>query len=521
MLLVDETYSRAVKVLVDSGEAVDMAIAFWGRGAEDVLASSTGGKRRILCNLVSGGTNPKVIRALGKHTGIDIRQDDTLHAKVLLGADYGIVGSANFSANGLGFESDERGHWIEAGYLVRDPEHLQDARQWFEKLWKKAKPITEATLAKAEEQWRRNRSRRPKPKGNLFDIHAGSWRDYLQRDIQLIVWRNRPDTEESARTRKDKAQRERVTAEASASIKERGLSLDYYHGWARAELSDLAATYIDVHYQRNGKVTCYGARRPLANGHVTWSAGDGGGSMDVMEKVRDIDDQRFGENQRRAFAAWLQPTLHQHFQEWLEEQNKELDTGGLVLRLDKVLEAAFHAEAGMNTDDAQFDWLLRCCEMVSDKLGLRCVKVDTAVPQARIGLGERSLSWKDQQALKRVSMLMWISGPAVICGCFLPKNKAREFGQLVNRQGKAGRSWIQWPIEETARILPKLVVAATPPFMARTGVHPSDEFTRKWPSRDKASAIMLPPLVTEDNYFSDGRRLCWPHPPEGVDDATA
>lgn len=132
MLLTDEAYSSEVKALASAATPVDMAIAFWGRGAQELIAASPSGRRRIVCNLVSGGTNPMVIRALLSATDIDVRQDESLHAKVILGTGHGIVGSAN----GLGFESDDRGSWIEAGYLLRDHTQLTEARRWFEKLWK-------------------------------------------------------------------------------------------------------------------------------------------------------------------------------------------------------------------------------------------------------------------------------------------------------------------------------------------------------------------------------------------------
>jgi hypothetical protein len=341
MFLINEAYSREVKALVSSGGPLDMAIAFWGRGAQDILASGKSGTRRIVCNLVSGGTNPSVIRALLDTTDIDIRQNDSLHAKVLLGAEHGIVGSANFSANGLGFEGDERGSWIEAGFLLHDHAHLAEARQWFESLWKSAQMITENMLVAAEENWRRNRTRRPKPRGDHFIIRPDNWREYLHRGIQIVIWRRRPDAAENARANHDRHRRDQAIVQSSGGDKERRLALDYYHGWSHGELSDLDATYIDVHYQLNGKVVCYGARRPLANGHTSWRDKDGGGSMDAMEKIRTIGDQRFGEDQRQVFAGWIQPLLQQHFVDWALTEGEEPDASGLVLHLDKALEAAF------------------------------------------------------------------------------------------------------------------------------------------------------------------------------------
>lgn len=486
MFLVDEVYSHEVKTLLSSDGPVDVAIAFWGRGAEDIIASSINGKRRIVCNLASGGTNPMVIRALYGTTNIEVRQDDSLHAKVLLGAAHGIVGSANFSANGLGFEGNERGNWVEAGFLLRDQAHLEEARRWFEKLWNSAQDIDEEMLVAAEESWRRNRIYRPKPRGDQFVIRSDNWRDYLHRNIYIIIWRKTPNAAENTREIRDRAQRDQALALSSGRSSKRSPALDYYHGWPRGNLSNSEATYIDVQYQQSGRAVCHGARRTLGNGHTSWPTKDGEGSMDAMQKIEVIGDQRFGQEQYVPFAAWIQPILHQHFYALASERSEKSATGGFTIGLDRLLEAAFIG------NEERFHWLLQCCEMVSEKLGLRSVKIDTLVPQARIGLGERNLSRKKERALKRVSMLMWISGSHVICGSFLSKESAAQFGEPLERKGKAGRSWIRWQIEETSRILPALVLAATAPFIARDGIHPSEDFIQKWPMRNLVLGLALP-----------------------------
>ncbi|MCF1504027.1 phospholipase D family protein [Afifella sp. H1R] len=131
------------------------AVAFWGRGASKMLPARSAGNCRIICNLSSGGTNPYEIEKLAH---FDIRQVDILHAKVYLAKDRAVVGSANVSANGLGFEADEQARWIEAAVLVKN---IAAIKEWFDRLWKNADEIRPEDLEKAKKAWKQRRRSRP------------------------------------------------------------------------------------------------------------------------------------------------------------------------------------------------------------------------------------------------------------------------------------------------------------------------------------------------------------------------
>lgn len=64
----------------------------------------------------------------------DVRHVEDLHAKVAIGADAAMLGSANFTGGGLGKNK-------EAGVLTRDPGHLAELRAWFDGLWRGAQGI--------------------------------------------------------------------------------------------------------------------------------------------------------------------------------------------------------------------------------------------------------------------------------------------------------------------------------------------------------------------------------------------
>ena len=157
------------------------AVAFWGAGAAGKLHQGGQGEFRAICNLASGGTNPFEIRKLNRK---NIRQSDTLHAKVYIGSQNVIVGSANISANGLGFEGIEQARWTEAGTLAHD---TAAALEWFDKLWNEAREIMESDLKEAEKVWNRRQKARPTLM-SIDDFNA------LSINAPLLNWFGNTDT---------------------------------------------------------------------------------------------------------------------------------------------------------------------------------------------------------------------------------------------------------------------------------------------------------------------------------------
>ena len=83
----------------------------------------TSGKNvRIICDLLSGACNPVEIEKLKGLDGVRVRTRDRLHAKVWIGGNDVIVGSANASHNGLpGDDEDAANASIEAAVESHDP----------------------------------------------------------------------------------------------------------------------------------------------------------------------------------------------------------------------------------------------------------------------------------------------------------------------------------------------------------------------------------------------------------------
>jgi hypothetical protein len=142
-----------------------VAVAFWGEGAIEKLGLEAAAKRKadieVVCDLMSGGCNPLVIRRLRSLLGTQrVLTRDSLHAKVWITDVGAILGSSNASANGLGHEGQEVEGLIEAN-LVADSsctEEIASWRRWYQNQARTgAETITDPMLRTAEERWRLRR----------------------------------------------------------------------------------------------------------------------------------------------------------------------------------------------------------------------------------------------------------------------------------------------------------------------------------------------------------------------------
>lgn len=167
--LTGEQLHDAVRAALQ-GSDVRCAVAFWGNGAEadDLIVDATTAK--IVCNLSTGGTNPRAIRALMQR-GAEVQQLDHLHAKVYLGPSTAVVTSANASANGLALQGPEQAHWSEAGIEISRGD-AADVITWFDTVWSQARKITDQDLRRAEALWKRRRRLKPTLSFADYDVEA-------------------------------------------------------------------------------------------------------------------------------------------------------------------------------------------------------------------------------------------------------------------------------------------------------------------------------------------------------------
>ncbi|GBQ99412.1 hypothetical protein ACFFGF_03720 [Asaia lannensis] len=143
---------RQLKQQIEGSDRIDLAVAFWGRGAGEQLGLRAGLSSRLICNLDMGGTNPDEIRTL-LALGYEVKCHRNLHAKIgVIGTSFSFLGSSNMSANGLGFEGSDAAGWEESNIAFPVVEAAIADR--FSELWLTAEPITGERLSEAEVAWR-------------------------------------------------------------------------------------------------------------------------------------------------------------------------------------------------------------------------------------------------------------------------------------------------------------------------------------------------------------------------------
>lgn len=182
--LSENLLSDSIKKLLMTEPTLRIATAFIGTGASQLIGHKSTDVK-IVCNLTMGGTNPHEVATLIQRFGKNnIRQINNLHAKLYIGSEYAIVGSANLSNNGLGFQPTAL---REAGYMFPlDLSSQHDSLDWFDQLWGEAREITSKDLKDAEEKWkRRDKNRDGDWNFNSRDIcHY----DFDRDDFPLLDW---------------------------------------------------------------------------------------------------------------------------------------------------------------------------------------------------------------------------------------------------------------------------------------------------------------------------------------------
>lgn len=168
-----------LKTLVhESQERLWMAVAYWGKGAESKLRLKQAPESfRLICDLRSGSCNPETIKSIWKKRPDSVKYLDGLHAKVYLGDSTAIVGSANASAAGTGWEGDEADYLTEAAVKIEDVQTVNVIVEWMNDLWSKAEPLDDKVLKVAIQTWNKRRRGRP------TNVPIDPWKD---RQIDIL-----------------------------------------------------------------------------------------------------------------------------------------------------------------------------------------------------------------------------------------------------------------------------------------------------------------------------------------------
>ncbi|WP_240475913.1 phospholipase D family protein [Xanthomonas arboricola] len=168
----------------EHGGKLDLAVAFWGKGASKALGlHDRAHPSRILLELSQGCSSPDEVRQLMKLPNVEVKALDRLHAKAYIGENEMIVGSANASAGGLGIVGRESVHWTELGVKVAEESPLHEAKSWFDAAWIRGKRITKTMLDDAQRLINeRNSKLLPSNPGGLSILQAvkqdpDAWKD--------------------------------------------------------------------------------------------------------------------------------------------------------------------------------------------------------------------------------------------------------------------------------------------------------------------------------------------------------
>jgi hypothetical protein len=190
LLTQNNDIQNEITKLFSCAKLIKCAVAFWGAGASKIFKPSKSTKMQVVCNLASGGTNPKEIIQIQKCYGhrMSIKMHNNLHAKIYWTDIGAVIGSSNASSNGLGLESDEISGWDEACIVTDDPKIINEIRQWFdENIWPKTETIAESDLRKASIIWKERRGRRINANVKAPFLEALNTGAYADKNIYIII----------------------------------------------------------------------------------------------------------------------------------------------------------------------------------------------------------------------------------------------------------------------------------------------------------------------------------------------
>ena len=289
--IADDGYLGAVRDAIANAQRIDVAVAFWGAGADELFAG-VNVPTRILCNLLSGGTNPAPLRKLLESPHIELRHTAKLHAKVIMTDKAVIVGSANFSTNGLHYEGHELDGWREAGILTHEPNLVEQAGVWFDQQWAVSLGVTPDTLNKAQKMWKSSREHRSTGPRKPFNKLRKA--DLLGRPIHLVLW---SDDASDPATKVFNAKKEEWEQEG---IRTQGLS--FFEDW---ETLPEDAYLIDVHVGPRGGITVGPVFKRLPK--LDQSVPKAQTSIQIVTSVRQPTDFPF--NYDRVFKEALRERL--------------------------------------------------------------------------------------------------------------------------------------------------------------------------------------------------------------------
>lgn len=303
MLLHRKNYLDCLERLIGKSEKLDVAVAFWGDGAEQIFQNAPADQqRRLLCNFSMGGTNPFVVERLLTIPNINMRQLDDLHAKVVVGARSAIVGSANISANGLGVGGAETAGWSEAGSFLESVEDVEEVQTWFEEHWAASREISKADLEIAKLRWNANATRSIARGMNPFELPVNELKDL---PIYVAVYVDQATQEAQAAWDK----RVIEISEQNSISRPAVTSLSFFEDWP--SLPD-DGSIVCYHFEKDAGYTANeGVWRRVEDFDTSFTDGDGNTKqLQCVMREKSILGYRLTQNSMQKLDETLIPLMN-------------------------------------------------------------------------------------------------------------------------------------------------------------------------------------------------------------------
>ena len=152
--LAGEALSDRIRLICAEAK-VDCAVAFWGADLRDDLFPRWKRQKatvRIICDIAMGCNLRIALKRYGAPGNTGLRVLDGLHAKVFISRAGAVVGSANASANGIGF-ADRPARNREAGtFFPANSEGWHQAVAFFAACLRRSLPLDQRQLDRAPER---------------------------------------------------------------------------------------------------------------------------------------------------------------------------------------------------------------------------------------------------------------------------------------------------------------------------------------------------------------------------------
>lgn len=304
--LTDYEISSEVKQSLDGATKAKLAVAYWGKGAADLLGlSKLRSRAQIVCDAFSGACNPDELSVLiEKH---DVKYLSDLHAKVYITDRAIVVGSANASINGLMQEGGEANRH-EASVSCADEALRVTGEEWFDRTFAKAQRVDPTIIEKIRPIWKRAQERRPWLTNGtkLLAALRANASDFVGRKINVIVSQDAAPSE-AGKTTYDNIKRKHFSR-GDIDQYEKSELYPYYEdeGDWRVSPEDFFLDY----YDESGDWHCMGLWRVRS---YNWQEPrEGGGRLIIVDKVDNFDGFRLNEKDGKiigqAYASLIEST---------------------------------------------------------------------------------------------------------------------------------------------------------------------------------------------------------------------